>query len=230
MNLSSHGISPRRVVFIGSTGGGVLSRLVQHAFVREMTLEVVADRQCGFIEVARSRGMAASVIESADGLAFSDALDRRYSDTGDILFLSFYTRLFRGNFLTRNLGRIFNCHPSLLPAFKGMHGFEDTLASTSRFMGCTLHTVDAGIDGGTSVIQAAIPIDRQLPVAENRHKIFLAQYYSTMQFLRWVADGRLTLDGNAGASITGARYAPSMFSPNLDPDLFSQLGEVNLLA
>ncbi len=230
MNLSSHATPPSKVVFIGSTGGGVLSRLVSHAFVREMALEAVADRPCGFVDVARSGGVAAAVIESADGLAFSDALDRRYPDTGNILFLSFYTRLFRGSFLSRNLGRIFNCHPSLLPAFKGMHGFEDTLASTSRFMGCTLHTVDAGIDGGTSVIQAAIPIDRQLPTAENRHKVFLAQYYSTLQFLRWVADGRLHLDGNAGANISGARYTPSMFSPNLDPDFFSRLGEANQLA
>ncbi|MBI5898397.1 MAG: hypothetical protein HZB40_04150 [Rhodocyclales bacterium] len=208
----------------------MLSRLVKHAFVREMTLEAVADRQCGFVEVARSGGIAGTVIESADGLAFSDALDRRYPDTGNILFLSFYTRLFRGNFLARNLGRIFNCHPSILPAFKGMHGFEDTLASSSTFMGCTLHTVDAGIDGGTSVVQAAIPIDRQLPVAENRHKVFLAQYYSTMQFLRWVADGRLILKADPGPSISGARYAASMFSPNLDPDLFALLGEANLLA
>lgn len=227
--MSSPGNPSCKLVFIGSTGGAVLSRLAGHAFVREMTLEVVADRPCGFVDVARSRGMTGTVIESADGLAFSDALDRRYADTRDIVFLSFYTRLFRGAFLAGNTGRIFNCHPSILPAFKGMHGFEDTLASSSTFMGCTLHSVDGEIDGGTTVIQAALPIDRQLPVAENRHKIFLAQYYSTMQFLRWLADGRLMLDANAGPRVAGACFAPSMFSPNLDPDLFALLGEPNML-
>lgn len=216
-------------MFVGSTGGGVLSKLAGHAFVREMTLEAVADRECGFIEVARSFGLCAAVIPSPDGLAFSDALHRRFPESTNLIFLSFYTRLFRGEFLESNLGRIFNCHPSILPAFKGMHGFEDTLNSTSQFMGCTLHTVDAGIDGGISVIQAAIPIDRSLPVAGNRHKIFLAQYYSTLQFLRWVHDGRLNLTPGKGISVDGARFAPSIFSPNLDPDFFAGMGEENQL-
>ena len=218
------------VVFVGSTGGGVLSKLAGHGFVREMTFEAVADRECGFVEVARSAGMRGCVIPSPDGLAFSDALHRRYPDTANLIFLSFYTRLFRGVFLDGNLGRIFNCHPSILPAFKGMHGFEDTLNSTSRFMGCTLHTVDTGIDGGISVIQGSIPIDRSLPVVENRHKIFLAQYYSTLQFLRWVHDGRLSLTSERGVEIEGACFAPSIFSPNLDADFFAVIGEENQLA
>ncbi|MBI5108974.1 MAG: hypothetical protein HZA62_09510 [Rhodocyclales bacterium] len=215
---------------MGSTGGGVLSRLASHAFVRELTFEAVADRECGFVDVARSSGMRAGVIPSPDGLSFSDALHERYQANQDLIFLSFYTRLFRGSFLKANLGRIFNCHPSLLPAFKGMHGFEDTLASTSTFMGCTLHAVDDGIDTGRSVIQAAIPIDRSLSVAANRHKIFLAQYYSTLQFLRWVRDGRLSLTPAKGSCVDGASFAPSIFSPNLDADFFAAIGEENQLA
>ncbi len=229
MNSSSNTAKASRVVFVGSTGGGVLSRLANHAFVREMTVEAVADRECGFVEVARSSGMRGSVIPSPDGLSFSNALYERYPANPDLIFLSYYTRLFRGDFLKANMGRIFNCHPSLLPAFKGMHGFEDTLASTSTFMGCTLHTVDDGIDTGHSVIQAAIPIDRSLSVAVNRHKIFLAQYYSTLQFLRWVRDGRLGLTPAKAVSIDGASFAPSIFSPNLDADFFAVIGEENQL-
>ena len=229
MNLSSNTAQASRVVFVGSTGGGVLSRLASHAFVREMTVEAVADRECGFVEVARSSGIRASVIPSPDGLSFSNALHERYPANPDLIFLSYYTRMFRGTFLNANMGRIFNCHPSLLPAFKGMHGFEDTLASTSTFMGCTLHLVDEGVDAGCEVIQAAIPVDRSLPVAVNRHKIFLAQYYSTLQFLRWVRDGRLILTP-ASASIDGASFAPAMFSPNLDADFFASIGEENQLS
>lgn len=219
----SEPITRPRLVFVGSTGGGVLSRLLAHAFVREMTLEVVADRACGFVEVARGAGVPAVVLDSADGSAFSDALLRRYPDH-DTVFLSFYTRLFRGAFLERCQERLFNCHPSLLPAFKGMHGFEDTLASSATFMGCTLHRVNAEMDSGRTVIQAAIPLDRSLPQAENRHKVFLAQCYTTLQFLRWLHDGRLESTASGALVPRAATYAPSMFAPNLDPDLFEFLG------
>lgn len=218
-----------QIVFIGSTGGGVLSRLGKHAFVRDMTIEAVSDRECGFLSVAETFGIPRVKIEAKDGRSFSDALYNRYLGKDNIFYISFYTKLFRGAFVTENRGRIFNCHPSLLPSFKGMKGFEDTIESGCRFMGCTLHLVDEGMDTGTSIIQAAIPINRALTLAENRHKVFLSQYYSTIQVLRWIYDGRLVISSSGEFAITGEEFAPSVFSPNLDADLFEFIGEKNLL-
>lgn len=218
-----------KIVFIGSTGGGVLSRLLPHAFVKAVTHEVVSDRQCGFLDVAVKNDVSAVKLASSDGDRFSDHLIERYENAKNLVFISFYTKLFSGRFLINKRGLIFNCHPSILPSFKGMHGFEDTLASSAMFMGCTLHQVDEGIDSGRTVIQAAIPLDRQLPLAQNRHKIFLAQYYSTLQFIRWITEGRLRIDGEGQASIGGCFYKPAIFSPNLDADFFAYVGEVNEL-
>lgn len=223
---------PRPIVFIGSTGGGVLSRLGRHAFVREMTREAVADRPCGFLDVARGLGMPAVRLDAADGATFSDALQQRYAGQDDLLYLSFYTRLFGGDFLARQQGRLFNCHPSLLPMAPGMHGFEDTLAADCLFMGCTLHAIDAGIDTGAPVIQAALPIDRSRPAADNRHRVFLAQYYTSLQFLRWIHDDRLSFVADGRPAIRDARWQPSPFAPNLDDDFFDLLeavGETNEL-
>jgi phosphoribosylglycinamide formyltransferase-1 len=217
-----------RVVHIGSTGGGVLSRLLGHAWVRALSLEAVSDRACGTLDVARAAGLPAVQLDAADGLAFSDALAARYRGRDDLVFLSFYTRLFRGDFLQQHAGRIFNCHPALLPAFKGMRGFEDTLASSSLFMGATLHQVDAEMDHGPAVIQAALPLDRSQPVADNRHRLFLAQVYSTLQFLRWLHDGRLQ-PAPQGARLAGARFQPGIYAPGLDADLFDFLGVPNEL-
>lgn len=218
-----------KVVFIGSTGGGVFSRLLQHEFVKTITYEAVSDRECGFLEVASRHGVSSVKLAANDGQKFSDYLFERYEKLTHLIFLSFYTKLFRGRFLDNRVGQIFNCHPSILPSFKGMSGFEDTLASSAMFMGCTLHQVDDGIDTGRIVIQAAIPLDRQLPVAENRHKIFLAQYYSTLQFLRWISERRISLDGHGRMCIERCAYAPSIFSPNLDADFFEFIGEANEL-
>jgi phosphoribosylglycinamide formyltransferase 1 len=222
-------VSAPRVVFIGSTGGGVLSRLVRHAFVREAALEAVSDRDCGFLGVAAQAGIQALCLPAGDGLAFSNTLFERYAGRSDVVFLSFYTRLFRGAFLQAHAGRIYNCHPSLLPAFAGMHGFEDTLASSAMFMGSTLHLVDEGIDTGATLIQAAIPLDRSLPPALNRHKLFVSQVYAALQFVRWLLDGRVRVaDGRV--SVAGASYRPSLFSPNLDHDFFDRIGEPDELA
>jgi phosphoribosylglycinamide formyltransferase-1 len=217
------------IVFVGSTGGGVLSRLLAHAFVREAALEAVSDRECGFLGVAARAGVPASCLPAPDGARFSDLLHARYAGRDDLVFLSFYTRLFRGEFVRAHAGRIFNCHPSLLPAFPGMHGFEDTLASSALFMGSTLHLVDEGVDTGTILVQAALPLDRARPVAENRHRLFLTQVYAALQFVRWLRDGRLRLAGGR-ASVEGARFGADAFSPNLDHDFFDFIGERNELA
>jgi len=216
-----------KLVVIGSTGGGVFSQIAKHSFVKDMMLEAVSDRSCGFLSVAESFDIPTCLISAKDGYSFSDALLQRYASGPNVIFLSFYTRLFRGEFLAKNKGRVFNCHPSILPSFKGMSGFEDTLAYGSRFMGCTLHEVDEGMDTGSQIIQAAVPCDPSIPDAENRHKVFLTQYYSTVQFLRWISDARLTFLNGGSYALTGVKFTPSIFSPNLDSDFFELIGEEN---
>lgn len=219
-----------RIVFVGSTGGGVLSRLVRHAFVRDAALEALSDRDCGFLAVAATAGIAAHCLPADSGQAFSDRLHERFAGRRDVVFVSFYTRLFRGAFVAAHAGRIFNCHPSLLPAFAGLHGFDDTLASTATFMGSTLHQVDEGMDSGAIVLQAALPLDRSLPVAVNRHRLFLSQVYGTLQFVRWVREGRLVPGPGGRVQVAGAQWRPSVFAPNLDHDFFDFIGERDELA
>jgi phosphoribosylglycinamide formyltransferase 1 len=54
--------------------------------------------------------------------------------------------------------RILNIHPSLLPAFPGLHAVRQALNAGVRISGCTVHVVDAGTDTGPVVIQAAVPV------------------------------------------------------------------------
>lgn len=213
-----------KLVFIGSTGGGVLSRLLQHRSVRENVHEVVSDRSCGFLDVALSASVPAVCLDTASGEDFSQRLARRYQSEANLIFISFYTKIFTTEFLSSQQGKVFNCHPSILPACKGMQGFEDTLASGSLFMGCSLHQVDEGVDTGKCQIQAALPLNRDLSYEENRHRIFLAQYYSSLQFCCWVIDQRLTVSSTGGASVTNTKWNLSSFAPNLDADLFTRMG------
>jgi len=67
-------------------------------------------------------------------------------------------RLVGQAFLERYAGRLVNSHPSLLPAFPGMHAARDALAYGVQVTGCTLFVVDGGVDSGPIVAQVAVPV------------------------------------------------------------------------
>ena len=207
-----------KLIFITSTNGGVLRKLLEHKIVRDCTSYIVSDRECGALNVAKEKKIAFEKLESSDGLSFSVKLNDRFNEN-DFIFISFYTKLFTKEFLDSRKGKIFNCHPSILPACKGLNGFEDTLSSNSLFIGCTLHEVNSSMDDGRSVIQCAYPLDRQADIVENRHKVFLMQYYSTLQFIKWINEKKFKNHKNW--YIENPVYRESAFSPNLDEDFFT---------
>lgn len=69
-----------------------------------------------------------------------------------------FMKLVGSNFLRRFGGRFLNTHPALLPSFPGMHGARDALKHGVKVTGCTLFLVDAGVDTGPIVAQAAVPV------------------------------------------------------------------------
>jgi phosphoribosylaminoimidazolecarboxamide formyltransferase/IMP cyclohydrolase len=69
-----------------------------------------------------------------------------------------FLKLAGAAFLARFGGRYVNTHPALLPSFPGMHAPRDALAHGVKITGCTLFVVDAGVDTGPIVAQAAVPV------------------------------------------------------------------------
>ena len=76
----------------------------------------------------------------------------------DLVVLAGFMKLTGPEFLARFGGRTVNTHPALTPSFPGMHGPRDALAYGVKVTGCTLFLVDAGIDTGAVVAQAAVPV------------------------------------------------------------------------
>lgn len=201
----------KKVVLIASSGGAVFARALQFDAFRNNIFMIVADRQCGAIEVAREHGVAFKVLSSSTGREFSDAMHDYFQDKEVDLFVSSYSKLFSGKFLTENEDKLVNFHPALLPACPGLNGFADTVRFGCRFIGSTVHYIDKGIDTGKPLIQAARPYDPRLSFEQNRHKVHLQQCKMLLQLIAWLADGRIT-----GGEIEGASYLISEFSPNLE--------------
>jgi phosphoribosylglycinamide formyltransferase-1 len=72
--------------------------------------------------------------------------------------LAGYMRLLSAQFVARYPERILNIHPSLLPAFPGLHPQRQALEAGVRVSGCTVHLVDAGLDSGPIVLQRTVPV------------------------------------------------------------------------
>ncbi len=76
----------------------------------------------------------------------------------ELVVLAGYMRIVSETLLQAYLNKIINIHPSLLPAFKGLHTHERALKLGVKFSGCTVHYVNEGLDEGQIIAQAVVPV------------------------------------------------------------------------
>ena len=93
----------------------------------------------------------------------------------DLIVLAGFMKLVGSTFLARFGGCVINTHPALLPSFPGMHGVRDALAYGVKVTGCTIFMVDAGIDSGPVIAQAAVPVLDDDDEASLHERIKLAE-------------------------------------------------------
>ena len=91
--------------------------------------------------------------------------------------------------------RIMNIHPSLLPAFPGAHAHRDVLAAGARVSGCTIHFVDASVDGGPFILQRAVPVLDGDTEDSLEARILVWEHRLLPLAVRLFAEGRLSVDG-----------------------------------
>jgi phosphoribosylglycinamide formyltransferase-1 len=112
-----------------------------------------------------------------------------------LVVLAGYMRICGPALLAAFPGRIFNIHPSLLPAFPGLHVQRQALEHGARFSGCTVHFVDAGVDTGPIVAQAVVPVldaDTEDTLAA---RILRQEHRVYPHAVRLFAEGRLRVEG-----------------------------------
>lgn len=206
-----------KILVVCSTGGGVLSKVLQIPYFKDKVKLIVTDRECGVIDVAKENNIECSILYSKTGSEFSDKLNDKVQLKDYDLLISFYTRLFSGKILQIMKGKIINLHPSILPACPGLNGFEDTINSRSRFIGATIHFIDEGIDTGTPIIQSATPYNLLKTLEQNRHKVFVDQCRMLLQTVKWFDESRIEINGK-DVVIVGAKFNINQYSPNLDYD------------
>ena len=114
------------------------------------------------LQTAREAGIATAVIDHrafASREAFDAALSAevdRHAPT--LVVLAGFMRVLTPGFVAHYQGRLINIHPSLLPAFPGLHTHQRALDEGCRLAGATVHRVTAELDHGQILAQAAVPV------------------------------------------------------------------------
>ena len=156
----------RRVVVLASGTGSTLRAVIEAAREESYGARVVGVitdvADAGALDIARSEGIPTAVVRLAD-FEDRDQWDAAIARTlatfdPELVLLAGFMRILGAPVLERFGGRILNTHPALLPAYPGAHGVRDALAGGAKVTGCTVILVDAGVDTGPIVAQAAIEV------------------------------------------------------------------------
>ena len=123
----------------------------------------------------------------------------------DLVLLAGYMRILSAYFVQQFPQRIMNIHPSLLPAFPGLHPHAQALKHGVKVSGCTVHFVDEGTDSGPIILQEAVPVyDADTPetLAE---RILHIEHILYPRAIGLFCEGKLAIDGRTVKILQGAK-------------------------
>jgi phosphoribosylglycinamide formyltransferase 1 len=149
------------------------------------------------LALAAKRGIATRVVEHrryATREDFEVALGAEIDRFAPrVVALAGFMRILTPGFVARYHERLLNIHPSLLPAFPGLHTHEQALAAGVKVHGCTVHFVTADLDHGPIVAQAAVPVRSGDDAAALAARVLKQEHVIYPRAVRWFLEGRLAL-------------------------------------
>jgi len=149
--------------------------------------------------LAAARGVPTEILVHREFAAREDfdralaARIERYAPR--LVALAGFMRVLTAPFVERYAGRLMNVHPSLLPAFPGLHTHRRALEAGVKVHGCTVHFVTAELDHGPIVIQAAVPVRAGDDEQRLAARVLRQEHVVYPRAVRWYLDGRLVVEG-----------------------------------
>jgi phosphoribosylglycinamide formyltransferase-1 len=194
---------PLRVGVLASGRGSNFRALAEAASrgrIPAAMVVLISDRAAApVLDIAREHHVEAMVLDprqhpsrEAHEKAVIGVLEERRVG---LVCLAGYMRLLSGGFVGHFAGRMLNIHPSLLPAFPGLHPHRQALAHGVRVSGATVHFVDEGVDTGPIVLQAAVPVRPEDTEESLAARVLAEEHRLYPEAVRLFAEGRLQIRG-----------------------------------
>ena len=202
----------KRIVILISSRGSNMEAIVRRCAEQGWPARVVAvianKASAGGLVFAAAQGIATAVVDHkafATREAFDDALAQAIdSFQPDLLLLAGFMRVLGAAFVQRYAGRFLNIHPSLLPAFPGLHTHRRALDAGCKAVGATVHLVTAELDHGPILMQSVVPVrpgDDEHSLAE---RVLATEHVIYPQSVRWFVEGKLRTENGVLTHVDGA--------------------------
>lgn len=184
----------------GSNLQALIDACKQEDYPAEIAV-VISNKSDAFgLERARSAGIQAIALNKddyADQDHFEQAIDGELrAHHVELVCLAGYMRILGRDFVTGWKNRMINIHPSLLPAFKGLHTHKRAIESGCRYTGCTIHYVVPDLDSGPIIMQAAIPIADHETHESLSKKVLPYEHQMYPAAVKMIAEGKVRLSGS----------------------------------
>lgn len=177
---------------------------------------VISDRpDAAGLKFSAQAGVSAQVVDERacpSRGAFEDALAHAIDrHSPDLIALAGFMRVLGADFVRRYSGRMINIHPSLLPAFPGLHTHRRALQEGVKLHGCTVHFVTPQVDHGPIIIQAAVPVRAKDSEATLAARVLKQEHRIYPLATRWFVEGRLVVE-NGLVRVDGAEAEQSVLA------------------
>jgi len=158
-----------RIGVLGSGRGTNFQAILDAVASGELGCEpriVISDvKDSGILSLGREAGVCAEFVDPGSRRsrlspeAEARVIELLLEERVDWVVLAGFMRLVGGRLLETFEGRMVNIHPSLLPKFRGLEAWRQALEAGETITGCTVHYVDAGMDTGSIIAQAEVPVE-----------------------------------------------------------------------
>jgi phosphoribosylglycinamide formyltransferase 1 len=205
----------KKIVVLISGRGSNMQAIIRARPLAEIAAVISNRAGVAGLKVAAEAGVTTQVVDEREfpsREAFEGALARAIDQhSPDLVALGGFMRVLGGDFVRRYSGRMLNIHPSLLPAFPGLHTHRRALQEGVKLHGCTVHFVTPQVDHGPIIVQAAVPVrvgDTEATLAarvlQQEHRIYPLA-------IRWFVEGRLVVE-NGLVRVSGTEASQSIFA------------------
>lgn len=193
----------KRIVILISGRGSNMEAIVGACARERWAAEVVAvisnRPDAGGLAFAAQHGIATVTVDHRAFAAREDfdtalatAID---AHAPDVVVQAGFMRILGAAFVARYAGRMLNIHPSLLPAFPGLHTHRRALEAGCKLAGATVHFVTAELDSGPIVAQAVVAVLADDTEATLAARVLAQEHRLYPLALRWWIDGALVVEG-----------------------------------
>ncbi len=179
-----------RAIAAACAGGALAAQIVG----------VLSNRpQAAGLDWARGEGLVAEALDHTvfdDRVSFDQALAERVARLDpDWIVLAGFMRILGPAFVDRFEGRVINIHPSLLPAYPGLHTHRQAIADGAMLHGATVHFVTSRLDHGPIIAQAIVPVLASDDERTLAARVLQVEHPLYVRALGWLIEGRIEVAG-----------------------------------